>query len=72
MIPHSINTLQFLRQNKKRIFFLSNASSINREKCTERLNKRGIDAHISEVYCASYLSAQFFKIFLPNISKVRK
>jgi len=70
MIPHSLDTIRFLREQNKRLFFLSNVSSVSREKCTERLNKRGIDANISEVYCASYLSAQFFKIFLSHINKV--
>ena len=59
-----------MKKMGKRLFFLTNASNINRKMFMEKLNKRGVEAKIDDVYCASYLSALYFKMCLPNINSV--
>jgi phosphoglycolate/pyridoxal phosphate phosphatase family enzyme len=70
MLPYSVETIKYLRQMNKKLFFLTNGSCNSREKVAEKLNKRGVGVTVPEVYCATYLSALFFKTFLSHISKV--
>jgi len=58
-IPGAVQTLGTLRSNGVKVFFLTNASTRNRKSTAEKLKGLGFIANESEIFCSSYMVADY-------------
>lgn len=66
IIPGTDKTIEQLRNQDLKIFFLSNNASRSRKSLTEKINKIGIKVSENEVYPASYATAEYIAKKYPN------
>lgn len=53
--------LSYIRENNKRIFFLTNNSTKSRVEIYNKLRNMGIDCHLEEVYSSGYVAGLYAK-----------
>jgi 4-nitrophenyl phosphatase len=72
-LPFAGETIAALRRAGKRIYFLTNASGFSRQGVADKLERCGVEAHVEEVFVASYAAALhakeqgFKKIFVVGL-----
>jgi phosphoglycolate phosphatase len=66
----AFETLNFLKERGKKVFFISNMSTHTRQKYQTTLKEYGFDTSLDYVYSASYFVPAFIKYKYPEINKV--
>ena len=66
LLPGVKETIDVLREQNKKVLFISNTSTQTREACKIRLNKIGIEVNVNEIITTTYLAARYFKDNLPK------
>jgi arabinose operon protein AraL len=60
-IDGAAKAIQFLRDENKKLVFLSNRGNISRQMCLKKLKNAGIEASEEEIILTSFVAAQFLR-----------
>lgn len=60
-IKSAIESVNWLRKMNKKVVFLTNNSSLSREKYVKKFEKMGLKVSINEIYTSSYATALYLK-----------
>ena len=72
MIDQSIDVINWLHSQGKKIFFITNSSGKTREDYKLRFHKMGYaECTEEQIYGSAYTTSKFIKEKYPEISKVR-
>ncbi|MBP1991028.1 HAD-IIA family hydrolase [Paenibacillus eucommiae] len=61
LLPGVPETLAALRNQRKKILFLSNTTTRTRKECQTRLQKLGLESHLEEIVTAAYAAAVYLR-----------
>ncbi len=67
-IPGAIETIYTLRSHGHCVLFLTNAATRSRSGMVEKLSEMGLEVQEKEIYCGSYILAQYIKKNYPKKS----
>ncbi|WCK54320.1 HAD-IIA family hydrolase [Aneurinibacillus sp. Ricciae_BoGa-3] len=66
LLPHVQETLSYLRDQGKKIMFLTNTSTQTRHDCCERLQRLGVQSAVEEIITAPYIAGLYLQEFYPD------
>lgn len=66
LLPGVKETLNKIRNEQKKLLFITNSPTQSRKECKQRLHELGICTDIEEILTAPYVSALYFMKYAPN------
>src|SRR5512139_1506157 len=66
VVPGAIDALAAVRAAGMKTFFLTNAGTRSREGVAEKLRRLGFPAQSREIYCGSYILAEYIREKYPG------
>jgi HAD superfamily hydrolase (TIGR01450 family) len=66
----AFQTLEYLKSQRKNIFFLTNGSAKSREVLFKKIINLGFECKLEDVYPSSYLAVAYLKLHEPTVKKI--
>jgi phosphoglycolate/pyridoxal phosphate phosphatase family enzyme len=70
LIENIKETLELLRKLKKNLFFITNNSTKSRKAYSEKFKTKNIPVSEDEIFCSSFIVADYLKVNHPEVKKV--
>ena len=69
-IPGSIEAINYLKSNEKKIFFVTNNASLTRDELETKFKNLGFDTDVGNLYTTGYAISKYLKIYFREIRKL--
>lgn len=69
-LDKAFETLNALKEQGKKIFFLTNTSTKSRKKYAQKIHSFGFETTVNQIYPSSYVAPAYIKLHYPEVKKL--